>query len=137
MKALDTIRGNWRQLKNGKPGQRFRDFHEARRKRREDGFSLERVLVLSGGFLLLVGGLAIGWLPGPGGFVSIFGAALLATEFRPLARLLDWAEVRTRRAAKWLRLHWQRSPLALKIVSVIAIALVVAGAAYATVSIIF
>jgi hypothetical protein len=46
-------------------------------------------------------------------------------------------EVRTRRAAKWISLHWQRSPLALKIVSVIAIALVVAGAAYAAVSIVF
>jgi hypothetical protein len=63
--------------------------------------------------------------------------ALLATEFQPLARLLDGMEVRTRRAAKWISLHWQRSPLALKIVSVIAIALVVAGAAYAAVSIVF
>lgn len=130
MAALQTVRQNWRQMKKGTPGHRFRQFHEWRQKRRESGFSLERVVVLGGGVLLLLGGLAIGWLPGPGGFISVFGAALLATEFRPLARLLDWAEVRGRRVMRWIHDFWRRSSLVMKIASVLAIALVAGSAAY-------
>ena len=45
----------------------------------------------------MVIGLGIGWLPGPGGFLAILGLALLGTEMRPLARLLDGCEVLLRR----------------------------------------
>lgn len=137
MTALDTVRQNWRQLQKGTPGHRFRQFHEWRQKRRESGFSLERVVVLGGGFLLLLGGLAIGWLPGPGGFISVFGAALLATEYRPLARLLDWTEVRGRRIMRWIQNFWRTSSLVIKIASVLAIALVAAGAVYFAGTIVF
>jgi uncharacterized protein (TIGR02611 family) len=131
-----TVRRICRQLKSGEPGRRFRDFHDWRQKRRKDGFSLERILVLGAGFILLVGGLAIGVLPGPGGFVSIFGAALLATEFPPLARLLDWTEVRARQAADALQIFWRRSSLTLRIAAVAALVLVVAATAWLAVTIV-
>jgi hypothetical protein len=106
--AVDATRKRWSQLRNGTPGRRFRDFHDRRRRQREDGFSLSRALVVGGGLVLLVGGLAIGWLPGPGGFIAIFGAALLAAEFRPLARLLDACEFQARRAWRWIARRWKR-----------------------------
>lgn len=53
------------------------------------------------GIALVAGGIAIGWLPGPGGFIAIFGFALLAQEFRPLAAAMDWGEIIVRKA--WAR----------------------------------
>ncbi len=80
------------------------------------------------GIVLILGGLAIGWLPGPGGFIAIFGVALLATEFRFLARLLDWSELRL--IGLWRRL-WVRRSKPIRILVVVAALMVVAGAAWA------
>jgi hypothetical protein len=66
----------------------------------------------------------IGWLPGPGGFLSIVGLALLATEMRPLARLLDRIELFLR---KWLQRFGAPGPTAKRV-------LVVAGAVLAVAS---
>jgi hypothetical protein len=86
-----TAKDNWLQLRNGKSGTRFRDYYEFRRRRRSGPAA--RIITLVIAILLIGGGLAISWLPGPGGFVAIIGLALLAQEFRPLAWLLDQAEV--------------------------------------------
>jgi hypothetical protein len=61
------------------------------------------VLTLVIGTVLLVGGLAIGWLPGPGGFIAVFGAALLGVEWLRIARLLDRCETYARRFLRFLR----------------------------------
>ena len=53
--------------------------------------------------VLIVGGLAIGWLPGPGGFIAIFGLAIVAMEFRFVAVGLDRMERLGRDAWAWLR----------------------------------
>jgi hypothetical protein len=83
---------DWQRLLHGRPGRRFLDFHQARCKRRAGGWPLERVLTLVIGTILLVGGLAIGWLPGPGGFIAVFGAALLGVEWLRVAQILDRCE---------------------------------------------
>lgn len=95
------------------------------------------MLIIAGGLLLLLGGLAIGWLPGPGGFISIFGAALLATEFRSLARLLDRAERVGRRIWKWGVARWRRSSAAVRVVAVLAVVSIAAAAAWAAGTVIF
>jgi hypothetical protein len=59
--------------------------------------------VIGLGLLLIVGGLAIGWLPGPGGFVAVIGAARLGTEWLSVAKALDWTEVRVRRIVRRIR----------------------------------
>jgi hypothetical protein len=61
------------------------------------------VLTLVIGTVLLVGGLAIGWLPGPGGFIAVFGAALLGVEWLRIAQLLDRCETYARRFLRFLR----------------------------------
>jgi hypothetical protein len=53
--------------------------------------------------VLIGGGLAIGWLPGPGGFIAIFGLAIVAMEFRVMAVILDRLERLGRDAWAWLR----------------------------------
>jgi len=94
---------DWKQLRHGKPGTRFVDFYRARAERRSDGWPLERILTVVLGVILLVGGLAIGWLPGPGGFVAVIGAALLGAESRRIAKLLDRIEARLREVWRSLR----------------------------------
>lgn len=42
--------------------------------------------------LLIIGGLLIGWLPGPGGFIAVIGVAMLAAEFRWARRLTRQAQ---------------------------------------------
>jgi hypothetical protein len=94
---------DWKHLLRGRAGRRFLDFHQARCKRRAGGWPLERVLTLFVGTVLLLGGLAIGWLPGPGGFIAVFGAALLGVEWLRVARLLDRCEAYLRSFLRFLR----------------------------------
>jgi len=88
-----SLTEDWSRIRHGRPGRRFVDFHQARCKRRAGGWPLERVVTLVLGTVLLIGGLATGWLPGPGGFVAVFGAALLGVEWLRVARLLDRGEL--------------------------------------------
>ena len=102
---LTTLKNNWRQLRHGKPGRRFRDFYTYRAEHRSGPFSAARIAMIVIGIALIAGGVAIGWLPGPGGFIAIFGFALLAQEFRPIAVAMDWSETILRKAwAKFRKL---------------------------------
>lgn len=116
-----SLKKNWRQLRDAAPGRRFRQFYDLRKAHRSGHFSWSRVLTIFLGLILLLGGLGIGWLPGPGGFIAIFGLALLAQEFRPLARLLDWGELKLRASWRWLARKWR----ALSSTGQLAIAIVV------------
>jgi hypothetical protein len=97
-----------RQIMRGAPGHRFQQFHNYRCRRRGPGWSWDRFSTLGLGLILFVGGLAIGWLPGPGGFVAFIGLALLGVEWMPIARLLDWAERQIRALYFRLRGWWRR-----------------------------
>ena len=90
---MSTLAKDLKQLTHGRPGRRFVDFHQVRCKRRSGGWPLERVVTLSLGIGLVVVGLAIGWLPGPGGFLAIIGAAVLGIEWMRVAKLLDKIEL--------------------------------------------
>jgi hypothetical protein len=100
---MTAIAKEWRTLRYGTPGRRFYDFHHARSERRGEGWPFERVLTLAIGTILLLGGLAIGWLPGPGGFIGIIGAALLGAESLRVAKLMDRIELRVRDAWRFVR----------------------------------
>jgi len=70
---------------------------------------MKSVLLIFLGAVLAVGSLFLAPLPGPG-FATVFlGLAILAGELRPAARFLDWAEVRLRRFARFVRELWRAS----------------------------
>jgi hypothetical protein len=50
-----------------------------------------------------------GLLPGPGWGTAIIGFALIAGEFLPAARLLDWAELQLRHYWQFVRDIWGHS----------------------------
>jgi hypothetical protein len=47
-------------------------------------------------------------VPGPGLLIIGLGAVLIAREFRFVAMVLDWMEVRGRQFYKWSKQRWQR-----------------------------
>src|SRR5215210_1666 len=96
---IERIRKSWHHFAGGRAGLRFREryrLHQSRRRRRGP-FDLVRLsYILSGGVLVVVSAL-FGWLPVLGLGTAIFGLAMIAGEFYPVARLMDWLEVRARR----------------------------------------
>ena len=62
-----------------------------------------------GGLLIAIVSLVLGVLPGPGTLTFFLGLGMIAGEFYPVARLLDWAEVRARALARWVKRTWRSS----------------------------
>ena len=85
------IKRDYDVLKSGKAGSRFRAFR--RHKLRSNEGMLVHIITWVIALLLIGGGLAIGWLPGPGGFVAILGLALIAPYLPGLAPFLDLCEL--------------------------------------------
>lgn len=78
--------------------QRFLERYEHRRAERLAGrhHPLKRAIRVTIGVALILGGVAIGWLPGPGFIVLAFpGALLVASEWRRAALLMDRVEDET------------------------------------------
>ncbi len=119
------------QLKRGKSGTRFLEFYDFRKANRPPGFSMARVLTIFFGLVLVIGGASIGWLPGPGGFVAIFGLALLAQEFRPMAKALDWCEPKLLALWNWLVRGWKRLSSTGRVAVAMTILITSASAGYA------
>jgi hypothetical protein len=73
---------------------RFIDRYE--RRRAEQHHVLVRPLRIGGGIFLILAGIAIGWLPGPGFVIlALPGAFLLASEYRRAALIMDRVEHET------------------------------------------
>ncbi len=89
-----------------------------------------------GGLIVAVGSLLFGVLPGPGTLTFFVGLGMLAGEFRPVARLLDWAEVGARKLARRVGGVW-RSSAAGKVVVVSVAAICVAAVLYAAYLLLF
>lgn len=100
---LASLKKDFKTLRDGKPGSRFRDFRRYKAHQRSGKKPISRILTFLLGLLLLIGGLAIGWLPGPGGFIAFIGLAFLAREFPGIARIMDMGEVLLRKVYSWFR----------------------------------
>ncbi len=85
------LKKDYRVLKHGHSGNRFRNFQ--RYKQEHQDSAMHRVTVCLIAVMLIVVGLAIGWLPGPGGFIAIVGVALLAPYVPGVPSLLDRIEL--------------------------------------------
>lgn len=70
--------------------------------------ALRRGLVLIVGVALMLGGVVLLVLPGPGVLVIFAGLGLLATEFTWAARLLRWARTRGKQLVAQVRARVRR-----------------------------
>lgn len=92
---------------------RFSDRYERRRAERLAGrhHPLKRPIRVTVGVTLVLGGVAIGWLPGPGFVILAFpGALLVASEWRRAALIMDRLEEETLPRMRRLRARLRGGP---------------------------
>ena len=128
MGMIGRMKDSWQRFKASKPGYRFKDRYR-HRQQEEQGHILKRIFLIFLGTVIAVGSLVLAPLPGPG-FVTVFlGLAILGGELLPAARLLDWAEVRLRRLAQFVREVWRASVLG-KILVVLVVMICIGALLY-------
>ena len=125
---LHRIRQESREFEHSRPGRRFTQRYE---RRQRSGTNSRKALKMAIGCLVLLLGIVLLFLPGPGLLVVLLGAGLIAEQSYNAARALDKAEVRARRLGAAALRAWRRTPTPAKIVLLAAATLAaVAFAAY-------
>lgn len=71
------------------------------------------------GFVIIVTGIVLLPLPGPGWLIIFAGLGIWATEFAWAGRLLEWTKVRARAAIGWT-MRWPRWVKGATVVAVLA-----------------
>jgi hypothetical protein len=127
---LQHLKEDWRHLKHGEPGQRFKDRYYLSQRRNRGRFTFWRVFNLGVGSGIALGGLLMVIAPGPGWLAIFLGLGMLGGEVLPVARFLDWIEVRLRKLVRWVSVAWNSTPGVGKALIVLAILTVVATSAY-------
>lgn len=82
-----SVRRQWQHFMATPSGRRFQTRHRLRRARR--GGVAGAILIISLGVVVILAGVAMLVLPGPGILTIIVGAAMIAEESLFVARLLD------------------------------------------------
>jgi uncharacterized protein (TIGR02611 family) len=125
---IEQTRQYWREFKESKPGQRFKDRYR-RRREDEQGHILWRIFLIIIGFVIALGSLVLAPLPGPGWATVFIGLMILAGEALPAARFLDWLEIWLRKLGRLIHDVWRASLLG-KIAVLLTAALCIAAAVY-------
>jgi hypothetical protein len=104
---LSRLKRRWNDLRNGQPGYRFRAQFERCLPARAGKSFLRRWFAIFVGVVLLIVGIILCFMPGPGLPFVILGASVLAEQFHVVARTLDSLEIKlremTRRGTAWWR----------------------------------
>lgn len=122
-----ALHKKWHLLPDGRPGERFRNrYHQHQRsKRRGLGGMILRFLLA--GVAAAIGFILV-FIPGPAVVFFLIAGALLAADWLPVARLLDWGEVHARRIWARARKVWAGLSTPAR-VAVVAVALLAGAAA--------
>lgn len=109
--AFEGIRRELRELRESTPGSRFERGHE---RQRADKRVLRWGLIGLGVFLVFAGALTF-WIPGPNFVIVLVGLALVAAQWRFVARQLDRGELTARRwnEERWVPYRHKRRVLVL------------------------
>jgi uncharacterized protein (TIGR02611 family) len=125
---IERIKQHWREFKESKPGERFKDRYR-HRQQDEQGHIIWRIFLITLGAVIALGSLILAPLPGPGWATVFVGLMILAGEVLFAARFLDWLEVRFRKLGRLIRQVWRASVLG-KIAVILVSALCAAAVVY-------
>jgi hypothetical protein len=121
---IASIKEEWRRFATSEPGHRFQERYRRRQQSEHGWRDPRRLFYVLGGFIVAVGSVVLGVLPGPQTLTFLVGVGMIASELRPVARLLDWAEVRAREFGRWVGGIWRTSAAGkVLVISVAAICL--------------
>lgn len=123
-----ALRRKWLHLPAGRPGERFRNRYHQHHRSGHRGLAGMIVRFLLAGVCTVIGFILV-FIPGPAIVFFLLAGALLATDWLPVAKLLDWGEVRARRIWKRLAAFWDRRSTAARVALAAAALLVGAAAA--------
>lgn len=104
------FRQYWRELRRGRPGSRFQARYEHARQKEHRSGTAKRIFLFVLALVCLAIGAVLSVIPGPAIPFFIIGGGLLATESKPVARFMDWSEVRIRKLMAWGKRRWHRLP---------------------------
>ncbi len=121
MGMIERMKESWRLFRASKPGHRFQDRYRRRQESEHGWRDPGKLFYVVGGLIIALGSLVFGVLPGPGTLTLFIGLGMIAGEFRPVARLLDWAEVRARKLVRWVGGVWRSSAAGKVLVASVAV----------------
>jgi hypothetical protein len=128
MSALLHKKHHW--LPAGRPGHRFRNrYYEHQKSGRHRGLLGMILRFLLAGMAAMIGFILV-FMPGPAVLFFLIAGALLAADWLPVARLLDWGELHVRRLAKHAKRFWDHLTLPARVALGMAAATVGAAASY-------
>ena len=113
---FNQARRTWREFSNGQPGHRFQRQYRRRQETTNGLLDPKNLLYLGGGIAIIIIGVLLAPIPGPGGIIGFVGLAMVGSIFLPVARALDWGELRARRILLWAGDLWQVLPPGLQVV---------------------
>lgn len=93
---IDRIEKSWYRFIKSKPGERFKERYRHHQSKNRGTFHPARLFYLLGGTTLIIISAFLGWLPVLGWGTVFLGLGMIAGEFHPAARLMDWLEVKAR-----------------------------------------
>lgn len=111
---IEQTKQTWHAFKAGDPGHRFQDQYDRRQHAEHGRRPARSVGIAVLGLAVAIAGLLLVLAPGPGWIITFLGLGLLGGEFAPIARALDWTELKGRVVAGWARGVWNRSSPAVK-----------------------
>lgn len=100
----------WKTLKSARSGNRFQKVYHCRKDAPGRRAFWGRIAMITFGCFLILFGAAIGWLPGPGGFLAFVGMAIVAQYFLWMAKTLDFCERKLIAAWHSCRAYFASSP---------------------------
>jgi Putative transmembrane protein (PGPGW) len=122
---------HWRTFRQIDEGHRYQTrYHFHQRRRKGLVWRYWRPFSLLCGPILIIAGFVFIPTPGPSYIIIAVGLWLLAGEFLLLARLFDRIGVRLGRFGRWIRGVWRSSPIAVKVLVVLALAVLLAYGVY-------
>lgn len=123
---------HWQHFKHSEPGRRFQDRYDRHQQTTLGRWSLGKVFNIVGGIAIAIVGVILLPAPGPGTLIIFAGLGLLGSEFLPIARALDWAELRLRALTLRAKAIWAGFSLLVKMLICLIILSGMAAMGYAS-----
>ncbi len=127
---MQWVKKQWRALRESRPGERFEDRYRAANRSEKGGRLAGHVVRVALAIVAFAIGVVLTIFPGPAVVFFALAGALMATESRWVAQLLDWTELKLRAIGRALWERWCALTLAGKIAAGVVLTGLASSAAY-------